>query len=325
MKNIKLSVIMPCFNAEATVAEQLESLLSQQWSEPWELIISDNGSTDNSVDIARKFRNRFPLFQIIDASARKGSSYARNAGVHAARSESVAFCDADDWVDPSWVGAMGEALSQYDVVYGQMCFDKFNSPKWAERSSRRWKDGLYREQFLPHAGAGNLGVRRSVHEAIGGFDERLPRAVDADYYWRLQLEGYKLHYVPEAIYQYRIGRVNTSLPYLYNRGRTGGAADYWLYKKYRIIGVTKEMILPPHRYLRNSLRSWFSLLGDMPYKKWFRSNKARAAWIQNFVTQTGEVVGQFQGRLTNPCKSYYPSRKKYIRETENISETKNCI
>jgi glycosyltransferase involved in cell wall biosynthesis len=313
---MELSVIIPCLNAEATIAVQLEALSNQHWSKPWEVIVSDNGSTDKSMEIVKSYKERLPNLRLIYASVGKGKSYyARNVAARAAAAESLAFCDADDWVAPGWVAEMGEALVQHDVAYGRMCFDKFNDPKEAELFSRRWKDGLYRDQFLPHGGGANTGVKRSVHEAIGGFDESLPRFADGDYYWRLKLEGYKLHYVPNAIYQYRIGRVNPSLAYLYRRGRTAPASDYWLYKKYRSLGVTKDMILPSHRTLKRSLVSWLHLLKSMPYAC-LGGGDARVIWMRHFAGKTGEVVGQFQGRLTNPCKPYAPSGKCPLRRSE---------
>lgn len=316
---MELSVIIPCFNAEATIAVQLEALVDQQWTKSWEVIVSDNGSTDNSMEVVKSYKGRLPGLRIVDSSARRRQSYALNVGARASTAKALVFCDADDWVVPGWVAEMGEALSQYDVVHGQMCFDKFNDAREAESFARRWKDGLYREQFLPHGGGANTGVRRSVHEAIGGFDESLPRFADGDYYWRLQLEGYSLYYVPKAIYQYRVGRVSTSLPYLFRRGWTAPASDYWLYKKYRSLGITKDMLLPPHRTLKRSLLSWLRLLRNMPYAC-VRSGETRVIWMQHFVMQTGEVLGQFQGRLMNPCKPYSPAGKSVRSALETLSK-----
>ena len=305
---MELSVIIPCFNAEATIAVQLEALANQHWSKPWEVIVSDNGSTDKSMEIVKSYKDRLPNLRIVDSSLRRRQSYALNVAARAAAGTFLAFCDADDEVAPGWVAVLGEALPHYDVVYGQMCYDKFNSPQQAEFFSRRRKDGLYREQFLPHAGGANLGIKRLVHEAIGGFDESLPRFADGDYSWRLQLEGYKLHYEPKAMYQYRGNRVNLSLPYLFRRGWTAPAADYWTYKKYRSIGVTKDMILPRHRTLKRSFVAWLRLLRNMPYACLKAGGEERIAWIRDFVMQTGEVFGQFLGRLTNPCKPYSPEK-----------------
>ncbi|MEJ2684984.1 MAG: glycosyltransferase [Candidatus Sulfobium sp.] len=308
---MELSVIIPCLNAQATIATQLEALAGQHWTQPWEVLVADNGSTDRSVEIAGGFRDRLSNLQVIDASARRGTSYyARNVGARVAAGKSLAFCDADDCVEPGWVAGMGEALSRHDVVYGQNRFDRFNDPKKAEISSRRWKDGLYREQFLPHAATCNLGVKRSVHEQIGGFDECLPRFADGDYCWRLQLEGYSLHYVPEAIVQYRIGRTNTSLPYQFRRAMTAAACDYWLYKKYRSMGVTKDMILSPDYSFKRSFISWLRSLKNMPYSV-LLSRETRAVWLRNFISRTGDVIGHFQGRLMNPCRPYVSAGKTF--------------
>jgi len=299
---VKLSVIIPCLNAEATIAVQLEALSAQEWSEPWELIISDNGSIDNSVKIARTYKDRFPAFRVINASARKSASHARNEGVRAASADNLAFCDADDEVAPGWVASIGDALCTYDIVYGQFHFDKFNESHKAEKLAQAWKDGLYKGRFLPGGGTGNLGVRRWVHEAIGGFDECLLHAEDADYYWRLQLEGFELHYVPEAVVQVRCGRVNPTLQYLYRRARNRAAANYWSYKRYRHLGM-----LPPVP-LKESLSTWVSMLGKAPYAG-LQSKQERTSWLRQFTQQSGDLFGQLLGRITNPCKPYYPSKR----------------
>ena len=67
---MELSVIIPCLNAEATIATQLEALANQHWSKPWEVVVSDNGSTDNSLEIVKSYKDRLPNLRIVDASAR---------------------------------------------------------------------------------------------------------------------------------------------------------------------------------------------------------------------------------------------------------------
>ena len=294
---MKLSIIIPCLNGEATLAVQLEALAAQHWSEPWELILADNGSTDNSVKIALKYKDRFSSFRVIDASGKIRQSHALNEGVKAASADSVAFCDADDEVIPGWVAAIGNALRKHDVVHGQFYFDKFNEPKEAELAAQGWKNGLYKRQFLPGGGAGNLGIKRWVHEAIGGFDERIPRFEDSDYYWKLQLEGFKLHFVPEAIVQVRMGRVNPSLSALFRRGRTGTAGKYWLYKRYKHLGMLPN---PP---LKSCVANWLQIIKE-GVSGGFTTKQRRNAWMEQFALRTGEFVGELQGRVMNPCKPY---------------------
>ena len=303
---MKLSVIIPCLNGEATLAVQLEALAKQQWSEPWELIFADNGSTDNSVNIAHAYKDRFPFFQVIDASQKIRQSHALNEGVKAANADCVAFCDADDEVAPGWLAAIGSALRENDVVHGQFHFDKFNGPKEAELAAKGWKNGLYKRQFLPGGGAGNLGIKRWVHDTIGGFDEKIPRFEDSDYYWKLQLEGFKLHYAPEAIVQVRLGRVQPSLSSLYRRGRTGTAGKCWLYKRYRHLGMLPN---PPFKQaVANWVRSIRQGIAGLLVNR-----RRGERWMQQFALKTGELVGEVQGRMMTPCKPYIPKKNQTDR------------
>ena len=78
--NLSLSVIIPCYNANSTLPVQLNALAAQKWSKRWELIIVDNGSTDNSMDVASSFADCFQSFKIVDASSRKGRSICEECG-----------------------------------------------------------------------------------------------------------------------------------------------------------------------------------------------------------------------------------------------------
>ncbi|WP_454065152.1 glycosyltransferase family 2 protein [Candidatus Nitrospira salsa] len=299
--NLALSVIIPCLNGEATLAQQLDALAAQQWDHLWELVIVDNGSTDKSVEIAQQYAGFFSHFQILDASAKKGGSYAINRGADAATSNYLAVCDSDDEVEPGWVASMGEALQVHDIVCGKFRFDKFNDPRTAQDSAEAWKDGLYTGRFLPGGGSGNFGVRRALHERVGGFDECLPHAYDADYFWRIQLEGFALHYVPEAAIQIRIARVNQSLRSIYYRSKNRFASNYWCYKRYRVHGM-----LPPPSLTGSALQLIRTIKSGV--QVCLSKSSRKDSWLQRIFQQTGEVVGQMQGRLTNPCKPFWPGQ-----------------
>src|SRR3990172_11101424 len=104
---MKLSVIIACLNGARTIAAQLEALAGQQWSHPWEVVIADNGWSDDWLDIVRSYQDRIPNIRIVDASDRRGQPHALNVGAAAAKGEALAFCDADDEGAPGWGGAMG--------------------------------------------------------------------------------------------------------------------------------------------------------------------------------------------------------------------------
>ena len=282
--NMKLSVIIPCYNGADTIATQLEALSNQSWSEPWEVIVSDNGSTDNSMEIVRQYSNRLPNLRIVDASARVGQPYALNAGAHASAGNALAFCDADDEVAPAWVAAMGEALSRHDFVAGRFEMKRHN-PTWM-KSTHNQEVGLntYRyPQYLLHAGSGNMGVRRSVHDALGGFDESMPYLFDTDFCFRAQLAETKLHFVPEAVLYYR---APSDMRTIFRKARLNGEYNVLLYKRYRPLGM-------PKLSFSKGVSGWLHMLRDIAT---LRSRNDLAQWAWSFAWRLGRVKGCFKYR-----------------------------
>ena len=270
---MKLSVIIPCYNAEDTIGIELEALANQHWSEPWEVIVANNRSTDNSMKVVEGYKNRLPNLRIVDASARQGQAYARNVGVVYALGETIAFCDADDEVASGWVSAMGEALCEHDFVACKMETEKLNPPwLFAAIGMHSQRDGLQRISYPPylhHAGGSTLGVKRSLHEAIGGFDETLPYLEDTDYCFRLQLAGVQLHFVPDAVIHIRL---RDKLISIYRQAYHWAEYNVKVYKKYHLL-TGEEVPRPWRRYLYN----WKRLLWQIP-KVRRKKNFARLMW-----------------------------------------------
>ena len=278
---MKLSVIIPCFNAANTIAVQLEALAQQHWCEPWEVIVSNNGSTDETLAIVEQYQDKLPNLRIVDSSDQPGAAHARNIGASAAAGVVLAFCDADDEVAPGWVAAMGEALSKYDFVACKREYNKLNEPWTLKYRTLTQLNGLqeYRyPPYLPHASGSTLGVRRSIHEAIGGFDETMLRLQDTDYCWRIQLAGTQLHFVPDAVFHYRF---RDTIGGLFHQGRLWGEYNVLLYKKYRPLGMPK---LSP----KASVRSWVRLLKLFP-QCFSKEDRAK------LVTVLARRIGRLQG------------------------------
>lgn len=287
---MRLSVIIPCFNAANTIAVQLEALANQHWSEPWEVIVSDNGSTDQTVAIVEQYKERLPNLQIVDSSDQHGAAHGRNIGALVAASNALAFCDADDEVAPGWVAAMSEALSQYDFVACRCDYKKLNEPWTLRYRPLAQVDGLQaytNPAYLPHAAGGTLGVKRSVHEAIGGYDETMLRLQDTDYCWRIQLAGTKLHFVPDAVVHYRL---HHTMAGLYHQARLWGKYNVLLYKKYRPLGMPK---LP----LQKGVKTWLHLLTSFPQ---VLSKEDCPKWVRAFARRLGRLQGCIKYRVLAP-------------------------
>ena len=279
---MKLSVIIPCYNVASTIAIQLEALASQKWSQPWEVIVVDNKSTDNTVAIAELFKQKIPSLRIIDAKAKQGAAYARNVGASVAKAEALAFCDADDEVAPGWVAAMGEALAKYDFVTGRSLHDKLNEP-WVVTNYGS-PDGfcIVENPYLPFAISCNIGVKRSVHQSVGGFDENFVMIEDIDYSWCIQEKGIQIQQLPEAIVHYRLRK---NLKMVCQRSWGVGIYEALLYKKHKNYGIPK-ILMSWKSFIKTPLEF---VLEVASFK--VRDIDAIAKWMCTLAWRAGQLLG----------------------------------
>lgn len=293
-----LSVVMPCFNSARTIEVQLRALLRQTWDGRWEIVVADNGSTDDTWSIVERYQAACPHLRIIDASARRGAAYARNAGVTAARGELILFCDADDQVAPGWVAALAAALARYEFVASRMDVDKLNPPWLARRLNNVQGRELRRTVYPPyfkHAGSSGMGIRRKLHEAIGGFDESLAQREDTDYCFRLQLRGIDLSLASEALIHVRY-RENARASF--HQARLWGYYYVLLYKRYHRGSMPGNCWIP-------YLQTWWDLLHG--WRRLFDA-EIRPAFMKTLGTQVGLLQGAIRFRVPPICEPTTVSR-----------------
>jgi GT2 family glycosyltransferase len=285
-----LSVVLPCRNGAATIAVQLEALASQSWSGSWELVVADNGSTDESMRIVESFRDRLPALQIVDVSAKPSIPAALNAGVRAANGSLIAFVNDDDEVAPGWLEAIARGLQDYDAVAGRLDHDRLNEPWTIELRERPQESGLMGWGFLdylPFAAGASLAVRRAAHDSIGGFDEAMvPAGEDMDYCWRLQQAGSTIGFVTDAVVHYRL---RSSLRAVYRQGRNYGEGHVLAYKKHRSRGLGRV----PHPW-RRGLRGWLGLVRRLPG---VGSELGRARLLWHAGLRLGLLKGSLKHRV----------------------------
>lgn len=111
---MKLSLIIPCYNVAPYVERAVQSVLDQEFSD-WELLLVDDGSTDETLSILQSLSKKDCRIRVI-AQANRGVSAARNAGLRQARGEYVQFIDADDYISP--YGDVERWNGNDVVVYG---------------------------------------------------------------------------------------------------------------------------------------------------------------------------------------------------------------
>lgn len=197
-----VSVIIPVHNAAATLGQQLNALKGQEFDGNWEIVAVDNQSTDDSATVVQQYQQQMPQLRFVQATDKQTAAYARNVGARAAKGDAFLFCDADDVVAPGWLAAMADALEQHDFVAGTIDVELLNEGKVCPPKPQNYatKRSLH---FLPFSCGAVLAISREAFERIGGFNEEAPIGEDIEISWQLQLHGYPLHPVPDALVHYR--------------------------------------------------------------------------------------------------------------------------
>jgi glycosyltransferase involved in cell wall biosynthesis len=200
--NPLVSVIIPVYNGERYLAEAIGSVLAQTYS-PFELIVIDDGSSDNSSGIARSFKNVSYYHQL-----NQGVAAARNAGISFSHGGFIAFLDQDDiWMHDKLSVQMDYLLHHPEAggaLSKQLLFLEpgTDPPGWLK------SDLLQNEQtgYFPSS----LIVRRDVFTMIGVFDSAYIHTSDVDWIARAKDAGIILYMLPHVLFHRRIHGANAS-------------------------------------------------------------------------------------------------------------------
>lgn len=203
----RFSVVVPAYNAESTLAETLEAIIGQGFTD-WECVVVDDGSTDGTLALAETMAEREPRFRVVH-QRNLGSAGAYNTGVAAAGADWVCICSADDVLLSNHLEAMSAAVDEHPECDIVSCNGYYLQPDGNRvlvytgqeaAESRSWSlEDVFRACFF------SVGAcyRRALFEKLGGYP------VDAygeDYiFWmRAIASGAKHLYIPEVLALHRI-------------------------------------------------------------------------------------------------------------------------
>ena len=111
-----VSIIMPCYNAERYIAQSIESVLAQTY-QSWELLITDDGSKDNSVKIATKYSLEDERINLLVPDEHQGIARTRNMSISRAKGRFIAFLDSDDIWYPEKLEKQINYMLDNDVAF----------------------------------------------------------------------------------------------------------------------------------------------------------------------------------------------------------------
>jgi len=204
-----VSVLIPAYNSEQWLAGTIESAVAQTWPNK-EIIVVDDGSTDQTLNVARQFASRNVK---VVTQPNQGASAARNAAFAVCQGDYIQWLDADDVLEPgkveSHVRRIAECRSSRTLLSGAWGSFMYRTRKaqfcpthlWCDLAPTEW---LVRKmgQNL-HMQTGNWLVSRELSMAAGPWDTRLWRDNDGEYFCRVVLASDGIQFFPEAKSYYR--------------------------------------------------------------------------------------------------------------------------
>ena len=220
---MRISIIIPAYNAASTLSACLSACLAQDYPDT-EVLLVDDGSTDATPEIAQAFTEVIYLRQ-----ANAGPAAARNCGAAHATGEILVFTDSDCVPEANWIRALvtefDENTAGVGGTYGIANPEFFLARLVHEEIQIRHAAFAPEVDFL---GSFNVAYRAEVFRAVGGFDEAFPRASaeDNDLAYRIQDTGATLRFTPNAVVAHY--HPTHLLPYL----RTQMQHGFWRMKLY---------------------------------------------------------------------------------------------
>lgn len=216
----KISVIVPIYNpGEKKLKYCIKSILSQSYKE-FELLLINDGSTDNSLEICKKFAKKDKKIKIIDKK-NEGLIKTRQIGIKEARGEYICFVDSDDYIDKNYLLKMYEGINEEEIV---VCNIKkvFGNFKILGKKNKSWffskericneyeiRNQLVTAYFHGHPFPSSLCAKLYKRELLlnGGKYLRNIKFFGEDLFFNMEifLKAKKVKLLPEELYYYRIG------------------------------------------------------------------------------------------------------------------------
>ena len=203
-----ISVVIPAYNAEQFLDETLESVLSQTY-ENWECIIVNDGSTDNTEEIAKKWCEKDSRFRLTNKE-NGGLSSARNWGIKESKAEYIAFLDHDDVLTPDSLEVRINVLIEQNVDLVATKLQHFTDklPKVSKNNARQdvlyyAKEGLTQLMAFNKVTPSTVLCKKSVMEEVGGFTWH-KKAEDLHCWLKVLFAGYKIYRIDETLLLYRL-------------------------------------------------------------------------------------------------------------------------
>jgi glycosyltransferase involved in cell wall biosynthesis len=292
-----VSIIVPVYNGQQTIAACIESLLAQEYPrERYEILVVDNNSTDRTAEIVQQY----PVTLLHEQGVQTPAA-ARNRGIQAARGEILALLDADCIAVPAWMRFLVSGLSEPGVgaVSGPI---EATQPRTLVEQFFAEQNPLLVHDRGPFVSllTCNMACDRALVEQLGSFDERLPTIEDLDLGWRIQSTAKKqIVYAPGALvyHQYR-----SSVRGLFHAYRRYGLSEILVDTLYRgqefAPRTPRQQLVKMLRQVGALITYVLSFLRRCVTWPIRRHSRKEMRWpLLWLVAESGDLLGKIQGLI----------------------------
>lgn len=206
-----ISIVIPLYNKAQSIEQTIRCIQAQSFQD-FEIVVVDGWSKDGSLEIIQGLAAEDSRIRVLMQQNRHGVTPARNESIAAAKSERIAFIDADDYWEPTYLESLIRLMEDYPQAglwglnYGTMVGTEKHPNTPSHYSGYRgiiknpWKKG---SPFWTSA----IGISKEAFEKVGGFDNRIIYGEDIDLWYRLMLE-FPCAYEDKVLSYYRVDAEN---------------------------------------------------------------------------------------------------------------------
>jgi len=306
-----ISIIIPVYNAERFLQRCMDSILAQT-EKNFEVILSDDGSTDNSLLLCQQYSQKYVFIKVIHHTNR-GPAHARNIALSQAKGEYITFVDADDWLSPGFLSELLHISNKYDADL--TCCNLFLSYTNGDFCSVKppRSEGIIERQTAILLGITDLGFgaflwnklfKRSLFDNFKMREDTFYEDYDAGI--RLLARAQKIAYTPKPLYFYFQGNPNsTTHTFSLNKTR-----DH-LYVSQDIVDFCAQHSWPQAEYAARirMVDVAISLLHLLYQQNLFKQEQREVAQIRNILQKNKKILYskiRFKKRLFGLLFLYAP-------------------
>lgn len=282
--SVDVSVVIPVRNGGPFLSRQIEALLAQESDATFEVVVADNGSTDDTAQVAQRLAERDPRVRVVDASRGVGVNVARNVGAGAAKGRVILLTDADDVVHPGWVDAYWRAFQNGAHTAGGSLHRKLEDGTVLATESQLYSS---RMTGCAYANGTNCGFTRAAFDAVGGFDENLMGGADEiDFFSRTSRNGHRMTLVADAVVD---KRQHTDLSAAFHQHFNFGRGEILLATRFKpsMVSLPMAAVAAVHALL------WFTAWTTVGrLRRWRRPTVMRVAFALGMLVEEVKMLSR---------------------------------